>query len=106
MTDTDRAALLRELADLAERCEGHLTVQELRRMAVDALTAAPAAPVTEPTDTDRPFADEPTEVLQTSLDLASTHARQAARFRPEAPGDELPAVVGLFRNELQHRGEL
>jgi hypothetical protein len=62
--------------------------------------------MTDQTETARPFADEPTEVLQTALDLASSHARQAARFRPEAPGDELPAVVGLFRTELQHRGEL
>jgi hypothetical protein len=62
--------------------------------------------VTESTDADRPFVDESTEVLQTALDLASTHARQAARFRPERPGDELPAVVDLFQTELQHRGEL
>lgn len=55
---------------------------------------------------DRPFRDEPTEVLQTALGLATTHADQAARFRPAQPGDELPAVVGLFRTELQHRGEL
>lgn len=56
--------------------------------------------------TDRPFRDEPTEVLQAALGLAATHADQAARFRPAQPGDELPAVVGLFRTELQHRGEL
>ncbi|NUS22710.1 MAG: hypothetical protein HOV92_00580 [Streptomyces sp.] len=56
--------------------------------------------------TDRPFVDEPTEVLQTALGLAATHARQAARFRPDAPGGELPAVVDLFRTELQYRGEL
>lgn len=56
--------------------------------------------------TDRPFRDEPTEVLQAALGLAATHADQAARFRPAQPGDELPAVVGLFRAELQHRGEL
>jgi len=62
--------------------------------------------MTEPTETARPFAEEPSEVLRTALDLAATHARQAARFRPEAPGDELPAVVDLFRTELQHRGEL
>jgi hypothetical protein len=61
--------------------------------------------VTEPTETGRPFADEPTEVLTTALDLAATHAAQAARFRPDAPG-ELPAVADLFRTELQHRGEL
>lgn len=54
----------------------------------------------------RPFRDEPTEVLQAALDLASAHADQAARFRPAQPGDELPAVVGIFRAELQHRGEL
>jgi hypothetical protein len=55
--------------------------------------------------TDRPFRDEPTEVLETALDLAATHARQAARFRPQAASDELPAVAALFRAELQHRGE-
>ncbi|MGW2721378.1 hypothetical protein [Streptomyces sp. NPDC001492] len=60
--------------------------------------------MTDPTD--RPFRDEPTEVLQAALGLAATHADQAARFRPAQPGDELPAVVGLFRTELQHRGEL
>jgi hypothetical protein len=54
----------------------------------------------------RPFADEPTEVLHAALDLASTHARQAARFSPPRQSDALPAVVGLFRDELQHRGEL
>ena len=56
--------------------------------------------------TERPFRDEPTNVLQTALDLAATHADQAARFRPEQPGDELPAVAAVFRAELQHRGEL
>lgn len=56
--------------------------------------------------TDRPFRDQPTEVLQTALGLAVTHADQAARFRPAQPGDELPAAVGLLRTELQHRGEL
>ena len=56
--------------------------------------------------TDRPFREEPTEVLQAALGLASTHATQAARFRPARPGDELPAVADLFRSELQHRGEL
>ena len=55
---------------------------------------------------DRPFADEPTEVLQAALGLAAAHAAQAARFRPVQPGDELPAVADLFRSELQHRGEL
>lgn len=55
---------------------------------------------------DRPFREEPTEVLQAALGLASTHAAQAARFRPVQPGDELPAVADLFRAELQHRGEL
>ncbi len=53
----------------------------------------------------RPFRDEPTEVLTTALDLANNHAAQAARFQPDAPG-QLPAVVDLFRTELQHRGEL
>jgi hypothetical protein len=56
------------------------------------------------TMSDRPFRDEPTKVLQTALDLAATHARQAARFRPAAPDDELPAVVDLFHTELKHRG--
>ena len=56
--------------------------------------------------TGRPFRDEPTEVLHTALDLASTHARQSARFRPARQEDALPAVVDLFRTELQHRGEL
>jgi hypothetical protein len=55
---------------------------------------------------DRPFRDEPTEVLHTALDLATVHARQATRFRPSQPEDELPAVADLFRAELQHRGEL
>lgn len=54
---------------------------------------------------DRPFRDEPTEVLQAALGLASTHAQQAARFNPEQQGP-LPAVTDLFRTELQHRGEL
>ncbi|MEU9470471.1 hypothetical protein AB0D78_28405 [Streptomyces avermitilis] len=64
--------------------------------------------MTETTDPqgERPFADEPTEVLHTALDLASAHARQAARFRPMRPDDALPAVADLFRTELQHRGEL
>ncbi|QTD97013.1 hypothetical protein [Streptomyces cyanogenus] len=54
---------------------------------------------------DRPFRDEPTEVLQAALDLANTHAQQAARFRPTQPDDALPAVAGLFQAELQHRGD-
>ena len=58
------------------------------------------------TTPDRPFRDEPTEILQAALGLASIHADQAARFRPAQPGDELPAVVDVFRAELQHRGEL
>jgi hypothetical protein len=62
--------------------------------------------MTDQTETTRPFVDEPTEVLQAALDLASTHARQAARFRPETPDDRLPVVADLFRAELQHRGEL
>lgn len=64
--------------------------------------------MTDTTDpqTERPFADEPTEVLHAALDLASVHARQAARFSPPHQDDALPAVVGIFRNELQHRGEL
>lgn len=62
--------------------------------------------MSEPADAARLFADEPTEVLRTALDLAGTHAGQAARFRPETPGDPLPAVVDLFRAELQCRGEL
>lgn len=59
-----------------------------------------------PTEPDRPFRHEPTAVLRAALDLADTHAQQAVRFRPVQPGDGLPAVVGLFRTELQHRGEL
>ncbi|MFD8200017.1 hypothetical protein [Streptomyces sp. NPDC059701] len=55
--------------------------------------------------TDRPFRDEPTEVLRAAHDLASTHAQQAARFNPAQTGP-LPAVADLFRDELQHRGEL
>lgn len=55
---------------------------------------------------DRPFANEPTEVLRTALNLASTHASQAARFALARPDDQLPAVADLFRTELQHRGEL
>jgi hypothetical protein len=55
--------------------------------------------------TDRPFRHEPTEVLQAALDLASTHAQQAARFRPRQQGDELPAAVDLLRAELQHRSQ-
>ncbi|MET8694759.1 hypothetical protein ABZV65_19700 [Streptomyces bauhiniae] len=56
--------------------------------------------------TDRPFRDEPSEVLHTALALATTHATQAARFRPQEPDEALPSVVALFRSELQHRGEL
>jgi hypothetical protein len=58
------------------------------------------------TEVDRPFRDERTEVLHAALGLAATHARQAARFTPPQPDDALPAVVGLFRTELRHRGEL
>jgi hypothetical protein len=57
------------------------------------------------TVTDRPFADEPTEVLRTALDLAIAHTWQAARFRPAKDGDALPAVVDLFRTELQQRSQ-
>lgn len=57
------------------------------------------------TDPDRPFRDEPAEVLHTALGLAATHAAQAARFNPDADS-LLPAVADLFRIELQHRGEL
>lgn len=72
-----------------------------------ALTPTPGLPhVLETTMTDRPFADEPTEVLETALDLASTHAKQAARFAPARQDDALPAVADLFRDELQHRREL
>lgn len=56
------------------------------------------------TTTSRPFHSEPTEVLRVALDLASTHARQAARFRPPQQDDALPSVVSLFQDELQHRG--
>ncbi|MFJ6667452.1 hypothetical protein [Streptomyces sp. NPDC091383] len=58
------------------------------------------------TQLDRPFADQPTEVLRHALDLAIAHAWQAARFCPAKDGDALPAVVDLFRTELQQRGEL
>lgn len=58
------------------------------------------------TQPDRPFADEPTEVLRHALDLAIAHTWQAARFRPARDGDALPAVGDLFRTELQQRGEL
>ncbi|MEU9323243.1 hypothetical protein AB0D91_05425 [Streptomyces canus] len=36
LASVDRADVLRELADLAEGCDGHLTKQELRRMAREA----------------------------------------------------------------------
>lgn len=52
---------------------------------------------------DRPFEDEPTEVLEAALDLANTHAQQAARFRPQEQDGTLPAVADLFQAELQHR---
>lgn len=52
---------------------------------------------------DRPFADEPTEVLRAALGLASRHSEQAARFRPVQPGDALHAVVDLLSAELQRR---
>ncbi|MFF2383698.1 hypothetical protein [Streptomyces sp. NPDC058108] len=58
----------------------------------------------QPTEA-RPFRATPTAVLRVALNLADTHARQAARFRPAQPTDELPAVADLFRTELQHRGE-
>lgn len=61
--------------------------------------------MTKPETPDRPFREEPTEVLHAALDLAHAHARQAARFNPTQDGP-LPAVVGLFRHELQQRGEL
>ncbi|MFE9432384.1 hypothetical protein ACFYNA_15500 [Streptomyces sp. NPDC006640] len=60
--------------------------------------------MTETTPADRPFADEPTEVLTAARDLASAHARQAARFNPGQPGP-LPSVVAIFSTELQQRGE-
>ncbi|MET9150013.1 hypothetical protein ABZX82_01840 [Streptomyces griseoflavus] len=52
---------------------------------------------------DRPFVNEPTEVLRAALGLASRHAEQAARFRPAQSGDALPVVVDLLNAELQHR---
>ena len=55
---------------------------------------------------DRPFRAEPTEVLHAALDLARTHAKQAARFNPTRQDSPLPDVADLFRDELQHRGEL
>lgn len=60
--------------------------------------------MTDNPQADRPFRDEPTEVLQAAAGLAATHASQAARFRPAREGDSLPAVVGLFTAELQRRG--
>jgi len=57
------------------------------------------------TDPERPFRGEPTAVLRTALDLAATHARQAARFNPDVDSPQ-SAVADLFRTELQHRGEL
>lgn len=59
----------------------------------------------EMTVPDRPFRDEPTEILHAALHLADTHAKQAARFNP-AHESPLPTVTALFRTELQHRGEL
>ncbi|WP_432027420.1 hypothetical protein [Streptomyces sp. 1222.5] len=56
-----------------------------------------------PQQDDRPFRDEPTEVLRHALALASVHASQAARFRPQDQDDALPAVADLFQAELQHR---
>jgi hypothetical protein len=57
------------------------------------------------TTADRPFRDEPADVLHTALDLAATHAAQAARFSPDADSPQ-SAIADLFRTELQHRGEL
>ncbi|MEY9995849.1 hypothetical protein ABIE67_007881 [Streptomyces sp. V4I8] len=57
------------------------------------------------TDPDRPFRDEPTEVLRAAHGLAATHARHAARFNPDADSPQ-SAAADLFRDELQHRGEL
>jgi hypothetical protein len=54
---------------------------------------------------DRPFRDEPTEVLRAAHGLAATHARQAARFNPDTDSPQ-SEVAELFRTELQHRGEL
>ena len=68
-------------------------------------TRTETPPMTEPSGTARPFRDEPTEVLRAAHGLAGTHARQAARFNPDAD-TRLPAVADLFRTELQHRGEL
>lgn len=72
----------------------------------DHITPTLELTVTSNPTPDRPFRDEPSEVLQAALGLAAAHAEQAARFRATQPGDELPAVVGLFQSELQHRGEL
>ncbi|UNZ20596.1 hypothetical protein [Streptomyces sp. 891-h] len=80
--------------------------------ALDTLTPSAAVPDTfratpETTMTnqpaDRPFANEPTEILRAALGLASQHAEQAARFRPAQPDDTLPSVVDLLNAELQHR---
>lgn len=57
----------------------------------------------QPDPTERPFRDEPTEVLQAALNLANAHAQQSARFRPQQQGDAQPAVADLFQAELQHR---
>jgi hypothetical protein len=62
--------------------------------------------MTDQTTDERPFRDESTEVLRAAYGLASTHAKQAARFNPTSPDGRLPAVADVFRNELQHRGEL
>ncbi|TGZ14707.1 hypothetical protein DV517_61900 [Streptomyces sp. S816] len=71
--------------------------EHLRRLAVEARPAG-----TQQQD-DRPFRDEPTEVLRHALALASVHASQAARFRPQDQNGALPAVAELFQTELQHR---
>ena len=54
---------------------------------------------------DRPFRHEDTSTLRAALDLARTHARQAARFNPGRQNNPLPAVVDLLHDELQQRGE-
>ena len=55
---------------------------------------------------DRPFHDEPTEVLQVALTLAGAHAQHYARSGPKRQEDAVHAVTDLFLDELQHRGGL
>ncbi|MGW4786144.1 hypothetical protein [Streptomyces sp. NPDC004230] len=56
--------------------------------------------------TDRPFRDEPTEVLQVALTLAGAHAQYYARSGPKRQENDVHAVTNLFLDELQQRGGL